>query len=289
MVRSLTVLDAGPLTTVQDAGRPGLAHLGVPRSGFLDAPAARLANRLVGNDADAALLETTFGGVTLRADAALTVAVTGAVADVLVDGRGAAWCEPVTLAAGALLHVGPARTGVRSYVAMSGGLLADEVLGSRSTDTLSGLGPAPLVDGDVLRVGPGRPLHPSDVPRPARAGGVLRVAPGPRADWVEGGVRRLAEVTWTVAPDSNRVALRLSGPALSRAVDGELPSEGLVLGAVQVPPDGQPLVFLADHPTTGGYPVVGVVPADDLWQCAQLRPGEPVGFRQGCRSASSTR
>ncbi len=280
MSRSLTVVDAGPLTTVQDRGRPGLAHLGVPRSGFLDAPAAGLANRLVGNDPDAALLETTHGGVTLRADVALTMAVTGAVADVLVDGRSVAWGEPVTLAPGAVLRVGPARSGVRSYVAVSGGLRVGEVLGSRSTDTLSGLGPDPLVDGDVLPVGAGGRPHPADVPRVPRADGMLRVTPGPRADWVEGGVRRLAEAAWTVAADSNRVALRLSGDRLARTVEGELPSEGLVLGAVQVPPDGQPLVFLADHPTTGGYPVVGVVHPDDLWKCAQLRPGEPAGFRQ---------
>jgi biotin-dependent carboxylase-like uncharacterized protein len=276
----VTVVDAGPLTTVQDGGRPGLAHLGVPRSGFLDAPAAGLANRLVGNDPGAALLETTVGGVTLRVEVALTVAVTGAVADVLVAGRGVAWGEPVTLAPGALLRVGPARSGVRSYVAVSGGLLVGEVLGSRATDTLSGLGPAPLNDGDILPVGTGGRPRPADVPRLLRADGTLRVTSGPRADWVEGGVRRLAAAAWIVAADSNRVALRLAGDPLSRAREGELPSEGIVLGAVQVPPDGRPLVFLADHPTTGGYPVVGVVHPDDLWQCAQLRPGESVGFRQ---------
>jgi biotin-dependent carboxylase-like uncharacterized protein len=277
--RALTVLDSGPLTTIQDGGRRGYAHLGVPRSGWLDAPAARLANRLVGNDAGAALAETTVGGVTVRAEAALTVAVTGAEADVLVDGHGAAWGEPVSLPAGAVLRVGPARRGVRSYVAVAGGLDVPPVLGSRSTDRLSGLGPPPLADGQVLPVGPGRRPHPLDVPRVAAADGVLRVAAGPREDWVTGGVRRLAEVAWTVAPDSDRVALRLAGAPLDRASSGELPSEGLVLGAVQVPPDGQPLVFLADHPTTGGYPVVGVVALDDLWKCAQLRPGESVGFR----------
>ena len=280
MSRALTVLDSGPLTTIQDGGRRGYAHLGVPRSGWLDAPAARLANRLVGNDAGAALAETTVGGVTFRAEAALTVAVTGAEADVLVDGHGVAWGEPVSLPAGAVLRVGPARRGVRSYVAVAGGLDVPPVLGSRSTDRLSGLGPPPLADGQVLPVGPGRRPHPLDVPRVAAADGVLRVAAGPREDWVRGGVRRLVEAAWTVAPDSDRVALRLAGASLDRARSGELPSEGLVLGAVQVPPDGQPLVFLADHPTTGGYPVIGIVAPVDLWQCAQLRPGESVGFRQ---------
>ena len=279
MSRTLTVVEAGPLTTIQDAGRPGHAHLGVPRSGWLDAPAARLANRLVGNRARAALLETTVGGVALRAEEAVTVAVTGAEADVLVDGHAAAWGEPVSLPAGAVLRVGPARRGVRSYVAVAGGIDVPEVLGSRSTDRLSGLGPPPLADGQVLPVGPGRRPRPVDVPRVAAADGLLRLRPGPRPDWVSGGVRRLAEGTWTVAADSDRVALRLAGEPLDRARRDELPSEGLVLGAVQVPPDGQPLVFLADHPTTGGYPVVGVVVLDDLWQCAQLRPGDPVGFR----------
>jgi biotin-dependent carboxylase-like uncharacterized protein len=278
--RALTVLEAGPLTTTQDAGRAGHAHLGVPRSGWLDAPAAELANRLVGNETGAALLETTVGGVVLRAEAALTVAVTGAEADVLVDGHAAAWGEPVSLPSGAVLRVGAARRGVRSYVAVAGGLDVPEVLGSRSTDRLSGLGPPPLADGQVLAVGPGSRPRPVDAPRVVAADGLLRVRPGPRAEWVSGGVRRLAEGTWTVAADSDRVALRLAGDPLGRARTGELPSEGLVLGAVQVPPDGQPLVFLADHPTTGGYPVVGVVLLEDLWQCAQLRPGEPVGFRQ---------
>jgi biotin-dependent carboxylase-like uncharacterized protein len=282
-VRALTVTDAGPLTTVQDAGRPGYAHLGVPGSGWLDGPAALLANRLVGNDPGAALLETTVGGVALRAEEAATVAVTGADALVSVDGRAAAWGEPVSLASGALLRVGPARRGVRSYVAVSGGLDVPAVLGSRATDRLSGLGPAPLREGDVLPVGPGRLPRPVDAPRFVTADGVLGVTPGPREDWVSGGVRRLTAAVWTVAADSDRVALRLAGPPLVRTVTDELPSEGIVLGAVQVPPDGQPLVFLADHPTTGGYPVVAVVAPEDVWQCAQLRPGDPVRFRLGAR------
>ena len=281
MARTLTVVDAGPLTTVQDAGRPGLAHLGVPRSGFLDAPAAALANRLVGNGSGAALLETTAGGVTLRAGEAMTVAVTGAVAPVTVDGHGAAWGEPLSVPAGALVRVGAASSGVRSYVAVSGGLDVVPILGSRSTDILSGLGPVPLSEGDVLTVGAGRRPRPVDAPRHGSADGVLRVLPGPRADWLTGGVRRLLEQAWVVAADSNRVALRLGGDPLRRAREGELPSEGLVLGAVQVPPDGQPLVFLADHPTTGGDPVVAVVDPNDLWQCAQLRPGDTVRFRSG--------
>jgi biotin-dependent carboxylase-like uncharacterized protein len=279
VVRSLSVVDPGPLTTVQDAGRPGFAHLGVPRSGWLDPEAARVANRLVGNGRRRAVLETTVGGVVLRAEEALTVAVTGAEADVRVNGLAAAFGEAISLVAGAELTVGPARSGVRSYVAVSGGIDVAPVLGSRATDRLSGLGPPPLASGDVLPVGPARPPRPADAQRPPVVDGVLRVAAGPRADWLSDGVRRLVAHAWTVATDSDRVALRLSGSALARARTDELPSEGLVLGAVQVPPDGQPLVFLADHPTTGGYPVVAVVHPDDLWQCAQLRPGDTVSFR----------
>lgn len=279
MGRTLYVVDPGPLSTVQDAGRPGHAHLGVPRSGWLDAPAARLANRLVGNPVDAAVVETTVGGVALRVGTALTLAVTGADAPVLVDGRAAAWGEPLSLHAGQVLRVGPARAGVRSYVAVAGGLEVPAVLGSRATDTLAGLGPPRLAAGRVLPVGPPSAAPgPLDVSRLPRVDGLLRVSPGPRAAWVDGGVRRLVEQAWTVSTDSNRVGMRLAGDGLPRGRSGELPSEGIVLGAVQVPPDGQPLVFLADHPTTGGYPVVAVVDAADLWQCAQLRPGDAVRF-----------
>lgn len=279
MVRALHVLDPGPLATVQDAGRSGHAHLGVPRSGWLDGPAARLANRLVGNPPGAAMVETTLGGVTLRAGSALTVAVTGADAPVLADGRAAAWGEPLSLRSGQVLRVGPARVGLRSYVAVAGGLDVPPVLGSRATDTLSGLGPPRLAEGTVLPVGPPMSApRPLDVARLPRVDGLLRIWPGPRADWLADGVRRLLDEAWTVAADSDRVGLRLAGASLPRARTGELASEGLVLGAVQVPSDGQPLVFLADHPTTGGYPVVAVVEADDLWQCAQLRPGDTVRF-----------
>ncbi len=276
MTRRVVVLDPGPLTTVQDPGRPGYAHLGVPRSGWLDAPAALLANRLVGNPPSAALLETTVGGVGLRVEEALAVAVTGASAPVTVDGAPVAWGEPVSVPAGAEVRVGPATSGVRSYVAFAGGLEVPPLLGSRATDTLAGIGPAPLVSGDALAVGT-RVAHPRpvDVPRVPFVAGVLRVGPGPRDDWVVDGLTALTRARWEVAADSNRVALRLSGPPVARRA-GELPTEGLVLGGVQVPADGHPLVFLADHPTTGGYPVVGVVLPDDLWQCAQLRPGDEV-------------
>lgn len=280
--RALAVVRAGALTTVQDTGRPGHAHLGVPRSGALDAPAAALVNRLVGNPPDAAVLETTLDGCALRPRSAVTVAVGGAPCPVAVDGRPAAWGAPVHVPAGALLEVGTAVTGVRGYVAVSGGIAVEPVLGSRSTDLLSGLGPPPLRNGAVLPLGrPGVPRARVDVaPQPAPpAELVLRVTLGPRDDWcAPAAVRTFTSRAYRVSPASNRIGLRMDGPALTRARTGELPSEGMVLGAVQVPPDGRPVVFLADHPTTGGYPVIGVVRAADLPAAAQARPGTPVRF-----------
>lgn len=280
--RALAVVRAGALTTVQDRGRPGHAHLGVPRSGALDGPAAALANRLAGNAPDAAVLETTLNGCSVRPRSAVTVAVTGAPCPVAVDGRPVAWGAPVRVRAGSVLDVGAAVRGVRSYVAVSGGIAVEPVLGSRSTDLLSGLGPAPLTDGAVLSLGAPRGGHARvDVaPQPAPpAELVLRVTLGPRDDWfTSDAVRILTSRTYRVSPASNRIGLRTTGPALERAREDELPSEGIVLGAVQVPPDGTPVVFLADHPTTGGYPVIAVVRPADLPAAAQARPGTPIRF-----------
>jgi biotin-dependent carboxylase-like uncharacterized protein len=201
---------------------------------------------------------------------------------VRVADRSVPLAEPVPLRSGDLVQVGQAVRGVRSYVALAGGIEGAVVLGSRSTDTLAGVGPGALGDGDVLEVGDpvGTPVGVDvgavrPLPRPA----VLRLCLGPRDDWFSADtVARLTSAPYTVTGDSNRVGLRLDGPPLVRVREEELPSEGLVLGAVQVPASGQPLVFLNDHPTTGGYPVVGVVEPGDLWQCAQLRPGETVRF-----------
>jgi len=265
----LRVESAGPLTTLQDRGRIGLAHLGVPRAGALDRPAADLANRLVGNPADAALLEVTLGGFVARSVAGAWVAVTGAGH----DHPRAQWVEP-----GHVVEIPVPSRGVRSYVAVGGGFQVDAVLGSRSTDTLAWVGPPQVVDGSELRLGGSADPRPMDVPRLPRPG-PLRLHPGPHAGFFDAGaVAALCAATYAVRPESNRVGLRLEGPPVLRRGEDELPSEGMVLGAVQVPPDGQPVVLLADHPPTGGYPVVAVVHPDDLWQCAQLRPGEPVRF-----------
>lgn len=284
MTAELTVVRPGALTTVQDAGRTGHAHLGVPRSGALDAPALRLANRLLGNPADAAVLETTLTGCAVRPDAPVTVVVGGAPCPVTVDGRPAPWGSPVRVPAGALLDAGQATSGLRSYLAFAGGVAADPVLGSRSTDLLSGLGPAPLTEGARVRLGRAAPGTPPAVPvappwpaPPAEL--VLPVRFGPRADWfTPAALRTFRTAVYTVSAQSNRIGLRTEGPALERALEGELPSEGMVLGAVQVPPDGRPVVFLHDHPTTGGYPVIAVVPERYLAAAAQAVPGTPVRF-----------
>jgi biotin-dependent carboxylase-like uncharacterized protein len=276
---SLHVRDVGPSVLVQDLGRAGWAHLGVPRAGALDAPAAALANRLVGNPVEAACLEVLLGGLVVTTDRGVWVAVTGARSDVVVDGRPREFAAPVWLPEGGVLAVGRPAEGLRSYVAVAGGVAVGPVLGSRSTDTLGRVGPPPVSAGDVLPVGePGAPPAAVDTPRPPRRG-PLRIGPGPRADAVRGDVvALLCDTSYTVSPDSDRVGLRLVGDPLPLGGHGELPSEGIVLGAVQVPPDGRPVVFLADHPTTGGYPVVAVVDERDLWQCAQVRPGETVAF-----------
>jgi biotin-dependent carboxylase-like uncharacterized protein len=280
----LDVIDAGVLTTVQDLGRVGYAALGVPRSGALDAPALRLANRLVGNDEHAAGLEITLTGCRLRCLSSTFAAVTGAPAPVWVDDRPAPFGAAFGVPAGATLRIGRAAWGVRSYLALGGGLAVQPVLGSRSTDTLSGLGPAPLRAGDRLPLGtPAGPPAPVDATPvgPPLSTVELRLRLGPRDDWfTPAALHTLFTGAYTLSPTGNRVGARLTGPALDRARPGELPSEGVVLGAVQVPADGLPLIFLADHPTTGGYPVVGVVHPADLALLAQARPGTTVRLRR---------
>ncbi|MEU9121493.1 biotin-dependent carboxyltransferase family protein [Streptomyces sp. NPDC048506] len=280
--RAFSVVRAGALTTVQDLGRPGHAHLGVPRAGALDEPAHRLANRLVGNPESAAALETTLTGCAVRLRRATTVAVTGAPCPVTVDGRPAAWGAAVHVPAGAVLDVGTATHGVRCHLAFAGGIDAEEVLGSRATDLLSGLGPEPLADGAVLPLGTprGTPAGADAVPHAGPVAELLLpFLPGPRDDWfTDAGLRTLATGRFRVSPASNRIGLRTEGPPLERARSGELPSEGMPLGALQVPPDGLPVLFLHDHPTTGGYPVVGVVPERHLARAAQATPGTPIRF-----------
>ena len=275
----LTVLETGPLVTVQDRGRVGHAHLGVPRAGALDAPAAALGNRLVGNGPDAAVLEVLLGGLrVVNHGPGRWAALTGARADLVAGMTVEPWAQPFWWPQGAELSLGVPRSGLRSYLAVGGGIAVEPVLGSRSTDTLAWVGPPRVQPGAELPVGEvaGEPVA-ADLAEPPRPGG-LRFTPGPRADWVAS-LAPLTDATWRVLPDSDRIGLRLDGPPLQRTRTDELASEGMVLGAVQVPPDGRPVVFLADHPVTGGYPVVAVVDVPDLWQCAQARPGEVIRFR----------
>ncbi|MCP9949452.1 biotin-dependent carboxyltransferase family protein [Actinomadura madurae] len=280
----IEVVRPGPLATVQDLGRPGRAHLGVPRSGAADEGAFRLANRLVGNPEGSAGVEFTFGGAALRFRDRAWVAVTGAPVPVRIDGRACGTHAPCHVRDGAVLELGTPSAGLRSYLAVRGGVGVDEVLGSRSTDLLSCLGPAPLSPGDRLPVGSVENLDDITVdvapapPLPEIP--VLRIIPGPRDDWfTEDAMVTLTSKQYEVSPDSNRVGVRLDGPPLVRARDGELGSEGMVTGSLQVPPSGMPIIFLSDHPTTGGYPVVAVLASAAIDVAAQLRPGQKLRFR----------
>lgn len=283
---ALDIIDPGLQATLQDEGRPGLASIGVPASGALDRHALHAANRLVGNRPDEAVIEFA-GRAIVRAAGELVLAVTGVRAAVTVlepDGRTGSVgdCRPLALAAGAHLLVEPT-SGLRTYLAVRGGFDMPAVLGCRSTDVLSGIGPSPLRAGSRLSVRSSA-VEPVGDPqpwpaRPSRST-QLPVLPGPRADWfTASGMAAFFDTEWTVTPQSNRVGLRLTGAEpLERAITTELPSEGMVKGAIQVPPDGPPVLFLADHPVTGGYPVIAVVHSSALDLAGQLAPGARVRF-----------
>ncbi|MFF1574338.1 biotin-dependent carboxyltransferase family protein [Leifsonia sp. NPDC058292] len=297
---SLRILEPGPLALVEDLGRPGRADIGVSPSGALDRSALRLANRLVGNAEGFAAVELLLGGFAARFETPAWFAVTGAMAPLTLDGAPIDGNRAVHADAGATLRIGAPTAGIRSYLAVRGGLDVPPVLGSRSTDVLSGLGPAPLRAGDTVALGP-EPPEPVGlvdfVAVDAPAGGVVTVRAhlGPRADWfTPAAVDAFFGHEWELSADSNRVGSRLdpvrerahlagfeprTGPLLERAVTGELPSEPMVAGAVQVSPDGRPTVLLADHPVTGGYPVIAVVADASRDLFAQLRPGQRLTFR----------
>lgn len=268
----IIVLRSGPLTTVQDLGRPGYAHLGVGRAGAADTQSLRRANTLVGNPPGAAALEATLHGPLLRFDTPAVMAAAG--------GRTSGGEGPHQIAAGTVIDVGPVNPGVRAYIAIRGGVAVPPVLGSRSTDVRGGIGPPVLTDGASLSIGP-PPTHVAvdPLPEPTALGAEasLRIRIGPRDNWLSpAALQLLTAATWTVTAASDRTGLRLSGPRLVLRNHDELPSEGLVAGAIQVPPDGAPIVMLAEHPTTGGYPVCAVVRFADLPIAAQLRPGSTL-------------
>jgi biotin-dependent carboxylase-like uncharacterized protein len=281
----LEVVEPGPLTTVQDLGRPGLGSLGVGPSGVADRASARRANERVANPAEAAVLEVTLGGLVLRARGDCEVALAGASVAPTVDGVPVEG-DVLVLADGATLRLGRPSVGVRTYLAVRGGVDVEPVLGSRSTDLLSGLGPPPLARGDALPVGALAQVAVSvGAGTTASRDLVLPLLPGPRFDWFDDrALDRLVRSAYTVTPQSNRIALRLAGDPVLRSGGGELASEGLVRGALQVPPTGQPVLFLADHPVTGGYPVIAVVPDEATDAAAQARPGTRITFRAGWTS-----
>ncbi len=294
----ITVTATGPLATVQDAdGRPGRADLGVGVSGAADRAALRRANRLVGNEEGAAGLEVTFGGLRFTAATTTVVALTGAPAPMTIGPRPGDPHRPVVVPAGAEVALGTPPSGLRSYVAVRGGIAVDPVLGSRATDTVAGLGPPVLESGVELPVGrpPSSPVPAVDVaPEAALVGEVtLAVIPGPRHDWfTDAALATFFGTAWSVTEDANRVGFRLDGPELARTAErdgAELPSEGVIRGSVQVPPSGRPTVFLADHPVTGGYPVIGVVLDADTDRAGQVRPGTTVRFRRGGLPSGKTR
>lgn len=285
--RYVRVLEAGPLATIQDDGRIGWAHVGVPHAGFADRRSARLANRLVGNDRSAPLLEATLSGPNLRMGCDRAVAVTGARAVVTVDGMPARLDTALQLRSGSELRIGRYDAGARIYVAFSGGIAMDPVLGSASTDTLSWLGPAPLQDGDHLAlgddhgarpVGPSGDHEPTPVPSPGEVITITaRRGPGDKRVG-EAGLEALGNSVFDVAATSDRTGVRLSGPLVSVDVRDELPSQGMLAGAVQLPPNGSPIVLLRNHPTTGGYPVAAIVTDDGVDRLAQCRPGVRIRF-----------
>ena len=284
---ALEVVSAGPLSLVQDLGRHGWTSLGVGDSGAFDRGALRLGNRLVGNREEAAAIEALGAGLALRATGPCVVAVTGAEGGVTVSREGrprpVGRRAPLQLAAGDVLTVAGPVDGVRTYVAARGGVRVPTTLGSRARDTLARLGPEPLAPGDVLPLGSEAVANPLVDQAPLRrATGPLHVLLGPRDDWFStDALRTLLTTTWTVTTAADRVGVRLDGPVLARRDPGrELPSEPLVTGALQVPPDGRPVVLGPDHPTTGGYPVIAVVRDDDVDRVAQLAPGDPLTFTE---------
>jgi biotin-dependent carboxylase-like uncharacterized protein len=275
------VLERGVFTTVQDLGRISLGHLGVPAAGAADPFSLRVANRLVGNMDGAAALEMTGRGDVLRFDAPADIALAGGDMEATLDGQPLPMHQTIRVMSGAVLHGGPIRGGFRVYLAVGGGLSVPQVLGSASCDTLAGLGPAPLEVGTQIPVAP-QPDRPGFYLRAPPSFGdstLLRVLPGPQEDWFAASARRrMLETEYRVLPQSDRTGLRLTGEKLERSRKDELPSMGMVTGAIQVPASGQPIALLANHGATGGYPVIANIISADLGLLAQLAPGAHLRF-----------
>ena len=278
---AIEIIEPGPLLTVQDSGRWGSVHYGVSPSGAIDPRALDIANRRLGNPPHAAVLESLLGGFVFRLNSARWCALAGARTSVRIDG------EPVDsdlflVPAGALVEVSEASRGLYAVLAVAGGVRATLTLGSASCDTLSGIGPSPLSSGETLELDdPGPASHRCHVPNVALPAERAEIGFfwGPRDTGFSAADRDLLVRTeWVVSRDTNRVGARLDGARLQGG-DGTLPSEGIMTGSIQIPPSGQPIVFLADRPVTGGYPVIGVVDETHLGLLAQVRPGSAVRFR----------
>ncbi|QLL07968.1 5-oxoprolinase/urea amidolyase family protein [Mycobacterium vicinigordonae] len=278
---TLEILRTGPLALVQDLGRAGLAHLGVSRSGAADRRSHTLANRLVANPDDWATVEVTFGGFSARVRGGdLDIAVTGADTEPTVSGIMFGTNSIQHVHDGEVISLGTPQAGLRSYLAVRGGICVTPVLGSRSYDVMSAIGPLPLQAGDVVPVGEHSDGYPELDQAPVAAIErhivELMVIPGPRDDWFAE-PDALVHTVWMASDRSDRVGMRLEGrPIVQRWPDRQLPSEGTTRGAIQVPPNGLPVILGPDHPITGGYPVIGVVVNEDIDKAAQVRPGQYV-------------
>lgn len=268
----IRALSAGFQTTVQDLGRPGYAHLGVSACGAADALALRAGNLLVGNAENAPALEMTLVGGDFEFEADATIALTGSD-----FGAELPLWRAVEIKAGAVVRCGPTRAGARCCLAVRGGISVPKTLGSASAHVLTGLGGRPLRAGDVLPVGESAIRKPRlEAVRPPEylRNPVLRVTSGPQAEWFSG---ELYQAAYVVAEESNRMGLRLRGPAIP-SPPGHMPTEGAPLGAVQIPPGGQPIILFVEHQTTGGYPKPANVVSADFWRLGQLRPRDEVSF-----------
>jgi antagonist of KipI len=285
-VTAFTVVRAGLLTTVQDLGRWGYQDRGVPVAGPMDAFSHRLANRLVGNDDQAAALEITLLGPELRATGELVCAVAGAAFELFVDQQPVEPGQPFRVAGGATLRFGRRLAGARATLAVRGGIDVPRVLGSRATSLISGIGPfggRALAAGDVLPVGRlAAPLSARPAGQPLRlpeGGARLRAIPGPHETrFAPTALERLFSAPFTVTTQSNRMGFRLEGPELIYAEAADILSDATPLGALQVPRSGQPILLMADRQTTGGYPKIATVIAADLPVAGQLAPGDWIRF-----------
>ena len=273
------------LTTVQDAGRWGFQAQGVPVAGPMDPVSHRLANALVGNTRDAALLEVTLLGPELEFEDERLVAVTGAEFDLALDDRSVPSGAPFTVSAGSRLRFGARRRGARAYLAVSGGIAVTPILGSRATHLVSAMGG---VDGRALIAGDRLPLGVSSSPKPSALNPqllalspnvVLRVLPGPQLEYfAPEALAVLQSAPYVIARNSDRMGFRLEGPALTHARGADIISDATPLGVLQVPASGQPILLMADRQTTGGYPKIATVIAADMTIAGQLGPADTITF-----------